>query len=165
MDQSRLRIPSEPDRRVLMRFRSRDRFQNPPTRGQRISQIVGVITSVVYLEEISPPKHGPVVEEAALARKTYTYDLELYEEGGDVIPLGGEWHENKHPDFLWLPRPGAVAKTAEDKKVGAYDGQEVPTAALSDLAKKASKKGSPLCKVVKLLFEQSSGETVYSCGP
>jgi len=144
------------------RFRSRDRFQNPPTRGERISQVVGVIATVAYLEEISPPDHGAVVEPALIQRKSYTYDLELYEEGGDVIPLGGEWHDNKHPDFLWLPRPGAVSKTAEDKQVFDYKGY-VPNAPMTALAKKASAKGVPLCRVVKYLFEQSTGKAVYDC--
>lgn len=144
-------------------FRARDRFQNPPTRGERISRVVGVVATVVYLEEISPPIHGPVVQAASLERKTYTYDLELYEEGGDVIPLGGEWHENKHPDFLWLPRPGAVSTTAEDKQPLDYKGYF--SAPLTTLARSASAKGMPLCRVVKYLFEKSAGQTVYDCGP
>ncbi len=145
------------------KFRAKDRFQDPPTRGVGVSKIVGVIATVVYLEELSPPDHGPQVEPPLLARKTYTYDLELYEEGGDAIPLGGEWHDNRHPDFLWVPRPGTVAKTSEDKLPVEFAGEF--TDELKALAQKASKKGSPLCRVVKYLFEESTGESVYLCSP
>jgi len=144
-------------------FKAQDRFQSPPTRGDRISQIVGVITTVVYVEEVSPMPYGDVPQEPSLARKTYTYDLELYDEGGDIIPLGGEWHENKHPDFLWVPRPGVVAKLPEDKIPHTFDGNAYPAPEFTVVAKKASTRGAPLCRVIKTLWEKSTGQPIYDC--
>ena len=37
------------------------------------------------------------------------YDLELDD---DMNIVGGEWMENAHPDFLWVPQKGAVPQAA-----------------------------------------------------
>lgn len=144
-------------------FRSRDRFQNPLTRAEGVTKVVGVITTVVYLEEYFPPAHGPEVEEPSMTRKTFTYDLELFEDGGDAIALGGEWHENKHPDFLWMPKPGSFAKVKEDKEPIDYDGEEPVDSSVTELARKASRRGAPLCQVLKFLFEKSADQPTYAC--
>ena len=43
---------------------------------------------------------------AMRSRARYLYTLEL-DSTGKII--GGEWHQNAHPDFLWLAPPGTRA--------------------------------------------------------
>lgn len=150
-------------------FKKNDRFQKPLTRGKRvgnrfddsgIEKVVGVIATVSYLVEVEP-KVG-AANENAVERVTYTYDLELHQEGDTYVALGGEWHTNAHPDFLWVPAKDEVATTNYDSVEVSYNGKS-PTEALTATAAEASQSGGyPLCRVLKYLVEKSSGET-YAC--
>lgn len=150
-------------------FKAKDRFQKPLTRGVRsgarfddraVKKVVGVIASVVYLQEVSP-NHGPTPSEDSAARVSYTYDLELTEKGGELVATGGEWHTNVHPDFLWVPKKGDVASSSYDRVAITYTGAK-PEKKLTDTATSASGDGYPLCKVLSHMVEKSSGKK-YSC--
>lgn len=152
-------------------FKARDRFQVPLTRGLRkngkyddkaISKIVGARATVVYLYE-SAPSGTTVPTPNTWKRISYTFDLELYERNGQTFALGGEWHENTHPDFLWLPKKGASPFTEFDKPEPWYPGDRTPPAELTAAAAKGSQAGYPICRVLMHLANWTSGTNRYQC--
>ncbi len=147
-------------------FKAKDRFQNPNTRGEggrdrNVQKIVGVIATVIYVSEYSPV-HSPNPQNDELVRESYTYDLELSEQNGKMVPTGGEWHSNLHPDFLWAAKKGSFASSKADRVELDFDGKNEPSALVSNTAKKASNEANPLCQVMKVLVKRSSGMD-YPC--
>ncbi len=126
-----------------------------------IKKIVGVAATVIYVSEYTP-HHSPNVQSDELVRETYTYDLELSEVRGDLVPIGGEWHSNLHPDFLWVTQKNSIASTKSDKVKISYDGKSAPNALVTKTAVKASEDAAPLCKVIQVLVRLSSGME-YPC--
>ena len=155
------------------RFKRQDRFQTPLSRGRttaqspsyddsRIEYIVGAITTVVYLAEIRPD-HTDQVQEDRAYRETYTYDLEVEEVGGKLMASGGEWHENSHPDFLWVPQKDAIPSSDYDNESLSVDLGTAPTSILTETAQLSSRYGNPLCRVIKSLIKESTGTDSYQC--
>ena len=154
------------------KFKKKDRFQTPLTRGKRgddgkyddsqVAQVVGVAATVVYLAEIAASA-APDVAPNRLVRVTYTYDLELREEEGKTIIAGGEWHENTHPDFLWTPQRDSVALFYHDREKVGVDLEKEPSAGLAETAAAASAYSYPLCRVLEKLIEKASGVSTYKC--
>jgi len=153
-------------------FKARDRFQSPLTRGRRkangshddrgISKIVGVAATVVYLDTYDAAHAAEPAKNVTLSA-TYTYDLELHEKNGRYYPMGGEWHENAHPDFLWVPRRGDTATLPVDERPLGFRLDTPAPEAMAGVAAGASRKeGYPLCEVVRALVEASSGGS-YAC--
>jgi len=154
-------------------FKKKDRFQSPLTRGKfmegsntervlrsslqdgHIAKIVGVIATVVYLVETTPPEFGPTAGEDQYGRDTYLYDLEIAKDGQQWVVTGGEWHQNNHPDFLFVPKKNSFAQAFWD-----FLGDD-PKA----MGPHASRNGAyPLCKIVKNLVESSAKESAsYPC--
>ncbi len=152
-------------------FKQRDRFQHPLTRGYsrenkyfdgRVKAIVGVQATVVYLGEYRA-KFSLQPQDNVIERVTYIYDLELHEKENELVPMGGEWHENTHPDFLWVPQRGAIASKKWDSGSPKINLSVLPNQELSDSAKKASKEGYPLCSVIEALVNASSEGAAYHC--
>ncbi len=155
------------------KFKKKDRFQKPKTRGVKretenyddsgIEEVVGVIASVTYLGETGA-RHTEEPRENHEIRVSYIYDLELHEKEGKLVPLGGEWHENTHPDFLWAPQRDSLAQTYHDLAAPKLDLKVGPTDGLSKLSKTASEDGYPLCNVISPLIEASAEEgATYPC--
>lgn len=153
-------------------FKGKDRFQLPLTRGRRVAggkyddsavrKVVGVIATLLYLEELTPEAQ-PTPQPNNYARVTYTYDLEIAEESGRLLPQGGEWHQNAHPDFLWVPRKGVTAKTSYDNVDVGFTGDKIPPVTVTQVATQASRVGSPLCRVVKELLKRTADQDTYNC--
>lgn len=144
-------------------FKEKDRFQKPLTRGPNVKSVVGAIAKVTYLSEVRPiPEPKP--RDPELVSVFYTYDLEIGEENGKLVPTGGEWHTNFHPDFLWVPEKGEVAISAHDAVRIEFTGKEKPGADVVALAEKASRLNMPLCKPLAYLVNESNGGDVkYKC--
>ena len=152
-------------------FKSADRFQTPLTRGYRkqnkyfdggVKAIVGVQTAIVYLAEYQAV-HDSEPQENIIERVVYTYDLELHQKNGELVPMGGEWHNNTHPDFLWMPQKGAVAHEKWDEQIPGLELSSFPNEPLTKSASKASKEGYPLCPVIEALVNASSEGPRYRC--
>jgi len=154
-------------------FKLKDPFQSPLTRGKRlndsghyddsqIDKVVGVFATVVYLGEVHPI-HGDSAREENFLRVSYSYDLELKSIGDRHEVMGGEWHTNAHPDFLWVPQKGAVAQTSFDLPNLNFDGNDKPSNVVTQRASQASSYGYPLCSVISTLLEKSTGTTTYDC--
>lgn len=154
-------------------FKARDKFQTPLTRGEKspysgsyddraISKIVGVIASVVYLGEVIPV-HGDSVRNESFVRVSYTYDLELAQSGDGYKLIGGEWHTNAHPDFLWVPQRNSVAHSSFDMEAPVFNGDDQPSTGLTQMSRSASRQGYPLCSVISRLLKLSATEGEYRC--
>jgi hypothetical protein len=158
-------------------FKKQDRFQNPLTRGKfledsdgdeanmrsssqdgHIKKIVGVIASVVYLVETTPPEFGLEPGENRMARETYLYDLEIAESENREVVTGGEWHQNNHPDFLFVPKKNTTVKSYWDVPSFVFDSANSETEEQSlNLARLASTHGGyPLNAVVEALVKSST---------
>jgi hypothetical protein len=140
------------DARVAVRDFTNDRFRK--YRGHNADSIVGIIMRVRYVVETAPT-HDEADDPSKdrLVDAYYTYDLEL-DELGDIT--GGEWYNNKHPDFLWTPpgdvfaeSPGDAAATGEWR-----DGDAIPEA-WRGAARRTSGHGMPLGKIVEELVRRS----------
>lgn len=81
---------------------------------RKIDRFVGVEMEVKYAVETHPTTRNndrPSYDGHNVVH--YTYDLEL-DKNGKII--GGEWYSNKHPDFLWTPPVGTLAKTGVESR-------------------------------------------------
>ena len=156
-------------------FKAIDRFQNPLTRGVKdvatghwddsgVKKIVGVIASVTYGDEAVTSSNDNPPEEYDV-RVTYIYDLEFVEVGGQLFAKGGEWYNNTHPDFLWLPRANSVAMGEGDASFP-YTIDRMTTTDVTTAAQTLSPKGSPVCSLVSALVNASTESGTYpACTP
>ena len=154
-------------------FKAKDRFQTPLTRGVKdasgkwddtgVKKVVGVIATVTYADEAIPSATDDAPDEYDV-RVSYIYDLEFSDVSGHLFAKGGEWYNNTHPDFLWLPKVGTVSLADGDKAI-AYEFDRAPTADVTTLAKAVSPNGAPACSVLSALVNQSAATGKYpSCG-
>jgi hypothetical protein len=155
------------------RFKRYDRFQFPLTRGSagstasnpsdaNIQYVVGAITSVVYLAEVRP-QLTTGVQQDRYVRETYIYDLEIENHNQKWVATGGEWQQNSHPDFLWVPKKGATSATNFDRNMINVGLGLPPNNIETATAQQASQHGNPLCQVIKALIAQSTGVDSYPC--
>lgn len=150
-------------------FKGKDRFQNPLTRGVKdssgkwndsgVKKIVGVIATITYADEAIPTTDDAAPDEYDV-RVSYIYDLEFSEVGGRLFAKGGEWYNNTHPDFFWLPRAESVAQGDGDKPV-AYEIDRAPTSEVTQLVESLSESGAPACSVVSALVNASAEKGAY----
>ena len=139
------------------RFVAVDRFQKQGmvTRNLRAKYVVGVIASVQFLVESEPARWGNTAQQDNIMRINYTYDLELND---SAEPTGGEWHENAHPDFLWIPkwdtrsRHFVTPTHLQDRNARTYVGRP---GTIQPAAAAASRDSYPLNAVVNYLVDQS----------
>jgi hypothetical protein len=92
------------------------------------------------------------------------YDLEIkYDldaQGQPVGPgevVGGEWYAGKHPDFMWVPYPNAMASGYYESALAgnwALDQNRIPQE-WSKIAIYNSRNGTPVNKILKALIERS----------
>jgi hypothetical protein len=155
-------------------FKKKDRFQEPLTRGKfkegeslrsalwtsqdaHIDKVVGVIATVEYLVETVPPEFGPEAGENFSAREVYLYDLELVEENGKWRITGGEWYQNNHPDFLFVPQKNSKPRNYWDRFDVPIDPthSEINGESLQVILR-ASQDGYPVGNVVDALIEAST---------
>jgi hypothetical protein len=127
-----------------------DRFRK--YRAPSCASIAGVVMRVKYVVE-TDPSHAPEDSPSRDGIQTvdYAYDLEL--DGAGVI-VGGEWYQNRHPDFLWTPPKGARAVApAEELASGAWNASAVMPVAWRRVAISAAASSQPLAKIVEGLIE------------
>lgn len=129
-------------------------FRSPNTKF-----VVGVQMTVSYVVETRPshreddnPSHD------AIQQVDYYYDLEL---DANKNIIGGEWYQNKHPDFLWTPSKTAAAKTNyETQATGTWKPTEaVPATWRASAKAAASNQGAPLAAIVEHLVKFSRAAT------
>lgn len=131
----------------------KDKFKK--WRSRLSKEVVGVRMEVTYVIEQSPTHD--LADSAPFTRTVnYNYDLEL-DERGEII--GGEWYNQAHPDFLWLPRANAKAVSEGDSAVEQADwnvAQPLPEFWKQIARATAVNYGMPLAKITELLVEKSN---------
>jgi hypothetical protein len=127
---------------------SGDRFAK--YRSEKATHLVGVGLKLAYVAETMPSPDKSDSQANDFAKTvSYTYDLEL-DANGKI--LGGEWYTNAHPDFLWTPPPGAMAKaTTDSAATGDWDDDTMPET-WRRAAIAAARNGQPLGKLVATLI-------------
>lgn len=122
---------------------SRKKFRSPKT-----AFILGVNMLVTYGVENSPSTDEH--QERQTSMVDYDYDLELDK---NLNIIGGEWHSESHPDFLWVPVPGAFPESV----IGNEDSVSFPLSrdAIAKISAAAAK-GLPYGALVKKLVKASS---------
>lgn len=145
------------DARVSLKDFSNDRFA--PYRARGAVSVVGVTMEVSYLlETAATAEHEDSESRDRLTQAYFVYDLELDAKGRVV---GGEWHRQNHPDFLWIPVAESRAISAGDALLdrqrdrGQWSGSGAIPEAWSAAAVYASRQGQPLARVVEVLVDLS----------
>ena len=130
-----------------------DKFKS--YRAPGTTHIVGVSMDVRWTVE-TYPSHSTTdsASRDAISGARYLYTLEL-DSTGKII--GGEWHQNAHPDFLWLAPPGtrAVATGEPTGTQPVWDGKTAIPSTWQTAARTASSNGMPLANVVESLVRLS----------
>ncbi|MHA2813373.1 ricin-type beta-trefoil lectin domain protein [Vibrio campbellii] len=140
---------------VMISLESYDKDRFSTYRSRRAASIVGVQMQVEYMVETNPTHRSTDMPRYdGVSRVTYYYDLEI-DANGQVI--GGEWYQNRHPDFLWTPTPMAVAKSYYDG-YGEWDMSLPIPQNWQYQAPRASRYTQPMTAVVEALFAASSGK-------
>jgi len=123
-------------------------------RSQATAAVVGIAMRVIYVVE-TMPTHQTVERPnpVSLRQVDYLYDIELTTDG---LILGGEWYQNRHPDFMWTPPPGARAVTPGDQyATGTWMPRGPLPAAWQRAAQQTSSYKMPLAKIVESLIALS----------
>jgi hypothetical protein len=111
--------------------------------------IVGVAMDVFYPSAVEPRESTS--EDRLYQNQSYVYDLELNDK---FEIIGGEWHTNDHPDFLWTFAYGARALSKEDMTIADpaawAEGTPLP-ADWATLAQKAAKRGELMGNIIEHL--------------
>lgn len=122
-------------------------------RAREAKQVVGIAMTVTYMIETTPSVDEQQEDFERSVR--YLYDLELDE---NMKIVGGEWYNNAHPDFLWVPEKNSAPMSWFDRGMrGEWDPRfgNVNPEWLAYL-KRSSQEGMPAYKIVSKLFEVSS---------
>jgi hypothetical protein len=143
------------DARVALKDFDHDRFHS--YRSSQSAFLVGIVMDLTYMQE-THPSHSEHDSSGKDRMRTirYLYDLEL-DASGKII--GGEWYQNKHPDFLWVPEPGQhAASEYENMATEKWD----PTISLpktwQSAAHEAAEDGQALGKIVETLVSIASSQ-------
>lgn len=105
LDKARVNLGDPEFNDAFKKFR-----QNP-----KAVSVVGVVMDVTYVVETYSEGRETDSEKHDMTNTVrYYYDLELDHEGRIV---GGEWYQNKHPDFIWMPLRDSTSLNREDLNV------------------------------------------------
>ena len=138
-------------------------YENDPFKQHRNSKtkhIIGIAMAFDYMVETLPKaEDNNTADKDAIHRVHYYYDLELDDAG---VIIGGEWHTNYHPDFLWT-------SVQHEKAVSDFEEQAVESWAIRDTAlpfswQEAAKQATqqqhvPLAKIIDQLLIFSRNQT------
>lgn len=144
-----------------------DPFQSVREKDSRRKYIVGVNMKVEYLAENRPTQKSRDSHKNDQTLKAYyIYDLELDK---DFNIIGGEWMQNKHPDFLWAhdkdqkaisPIELYYASSIDALLMDSYHNGQISFKKplqqdLSQYAKASAKRGQVSAFIVEALFREA----------
>lgn len=144
------------DAKVAFADLDNDKFKD--YRSPQAKSVVGIQMDLYYVVETRPSQiQTDNASRDAIHNVRYMYDLEL-DENDNII--GGEWYNNKHPDFLWTPTPEARAQTYYDHDItGEWDQSEAMPEVWRDAAKDAAQaQNAPLAVIVEHLIKFSRAQ-------
>jgi hypothetical protein len=149
------RAKSIADARVLVKDFAEDPYR--AYRSTRATSIAGIEMDVTYLyENYASPLRTDDESKDVLKTKHFSYDLELDPKG---LIIGGEWHSNDHPDFLWVPPAGSRSVSDGDKSLDnpkTWDAQQPFPVAWRTVARWTSHRSQPLAGIVEALIQAAA---------
>ena len=121
---------------------------------------VGIEMIVTYVKEVTPDHSetdSPARDRVVNAK--YLYDVEL-DKNEEII--GGEWYQDQHPDFIWLPAANARALSLGDPYLP-NTGRWNPSTKLPDFWRQiaiasALRFGQPLASILEPLLDEAHGK-------
>ena len=128
-------------------------------RSPNAKYIVGITMEVEYAIETMPSTrdHDDVYYDKSNTAY-YTYDLEL-DENRKII--GGEWYNNKHPDFLWTPYEDSHATSQLDQHLPELLRlDQITHPSITPYVPQISAQGQPIGKVVEALFREAAEKDI-----
>lgn len=145
-------------REAVVPFPEDDRLRE--VRAEGAVAYTRVRMQLTYAKEKEPEaRELETAEHDATDELALDYELEL-DAAGRIV--GGEWRSSTHPDFLWVPAPGTLPRTAGDDALDALKnanvwapGKPIPFNWRYQVLKSSVKK-QPLGRIVQRLVEWSS---------
>lgn len=120
-------------------------------RGPQARYIVGVVMDVFYPGAIAP--HTGIPSKQLLESERYIYDLEL---DANLNVVGGEWHSEDHPDFIWLyPETYNPFLSEERSRIDPDPNGPIVTPALAERARAHSNRGRVVAEIVYKILHRS----------
>lgn len=131
-------------------YRSSDPYSD--VRHPQTKALVGVQMMILTPSGYTESQSGP--QASKLVRRYYVFDLEL---DADSKILGGEWHSDARPDFIWALKNGFFPTLIADSIIGnvSWDSEKVPQEWLRGI-KIGSQKGQPMSAIVQRLLRDTT---------
>jgi hypothetical protein len=151
--QSMKQVHALEDAKMSISDFSHDKFKRYRSKNARY--VVGIMMDLTYVAETRPShSHEDSPDRDHLRTIRYVYDLEL--DASENI-IGGEWYMNQHPDFLWVPTPGAHAVSDYERlATESWDMNGILPASWQSAAREASADGIPLAKLVEAMIKKAA---------
>ncbi|MGE3756279.1 MAG: hypothetical protein AB7H97_00905, partial [Pseudobdellovibrionaceae bacterium] len=133
---------------------TKDRFAS--YRAPSADQIIGIKMKVAYvIETAMNDLEEDLPEYDAIRWVEYLYDLEIDRDGKIV---GGEWHLQSHPDFIWVPRVNSAPYSPMDKSldITAWDGISKLPQDWAEAARVSSPQGVMINTISRSILRQAS---------
>lgn len=132
-----------------------ENFPQDPLKSYRAPEtkyIVGVMMDAFHPGAISP--HTGTPSKQLLESKRFIYDLEL---NGNFEVIGGEWHSEEHPDFIWLYPETYNPFLSEDQRVNIDPNPTAPPvdSTMAQRARAFSERGRVLPEIVYKILHRS----------
>lgn len=128
-------------------------------RSPKAKYVIGIALELGYAVEDQPsPASFSVLTEENITYVDYYYDLEL---DANYNIVGGEWYQDVHPDFLWMPPRNFVAKSLADPYLpnlweqNHIDLSKANIGQVRQLIQRSSLEGQPLGQIVYELVRRS----------
>lgn len=148
------------DAKVPIADFTNDRFKKFRAKGTH--SVVGIEMDITYKDEAPPVKQQFDNETFDLVvAKKFRYDLEL-DVNGKII--GGEWHSDIYPDFLWQmadkkwPLAHGDQLLVKEGDTATWNEGELLPASWARAARQSVAKEQPLAKIVEALIVLSNKE-------
>lgn len=154
--QTKKQFPTPMEATIPISEYANDKFSQ--FRSPHATHIVEIEAEVEFLREQYPKfQEREEIGENKPTIQVYQYDLEL---GPDGEIIGGEWLDNEHPDFLWIPLKNSIPKGPfDDLILGNWNPQkELLPKDWIEPALKSIKEGIVPHQIVKALFDLSNLE-------
>lgn len=124
------------------------KYRSPNTK-----YLLGVISEIQYVVEEEPDQNNSISDPLSrLVTVSYYYDLEL-DDAYNVI--GGEWYQQGHPDMLWKPAQGALARAIGEESLPDWQGQLPVPNDFFRVGITASAQKTPLSRILDKLVDWS----------
>jgi hypothetical protein len=150
-------LTHQPEKKWKEAMVARSEWTQDPYRQYRAEatrNIVGIRMQIAYVVE-SRVGTSQIDDESQdiIHWVNYAYDLEL-NQNNEII--GGEWHQEIHPDFIWTPKAGAEPVSRLDNLLtGSWEAMGSVPDQWQQVSRLSSPRGILLSKPVRAILQKS----------